>query len=275
MYKYKIVASDLDGTLLNNDSMISKNNKNAIAELHKKGVFFVPATGRTFREILPELKSNDNIRFIMHTNGAVIHDKETGEHIFNCMNSELVCEVFDILCEYDTHIGIRSDGNFYIDADRDNSERAAEHYKFTDAHVLCIKNFAIEMKNFKEWVRTAKNVEDFALYFASEEELAECYARLEKDCRLKLAKFPPKGLEIFSSNAGKGRALHLLADKLGVDYDDTIAVGDSMNDYTMIEAAGLGLGVSNAMDELKVICDKVICSNEEDAIDYINKNYFN
>ena len=75
MYKYKIVASDLDGTLLDNNSMLSEENKQAIAALDEKGIFFVPSTGRTFREVLPELKDNDHIRFVMHTNGAVIHDK--------------------------------------------------------------------------------------------------------------------------------------------------------------------------------------------------------
>ena len=56
MYKYKIVASDLDGTLLNNDSLLSEENKNAIAELDKKGIFFAPSTGRTFAEVIPDLK---------------------------------------------------------------------------------------------------------------------------------------------------------------------------------------------------------------------------
>ena len=273
MYKYKIVASDLDGTLLDNNSKVSEKNKLAIAELDRKGIFFVPATGRTFAEVLPELKNNDHIRFIMHTNGSVIHDKKTGEHIRNCMESSLVCEIFDLLSEYDTHIGIRSDGNFFVAADKMGEENI-EHYGFTDAHVNCIKNYAIPKENFKEWVRTAKNVEDFSVFFGSEEELERCYARISKDNRLKTAKFPPQGLEIFSVNAGKGRALHLLADKLGIDRADTIAVGDSLNDFTMIEAAGLGLGVSNAMDELKAICDEIICSNEEHAIDHIDKHYF-
>ena len=273
MYKYKIVASDLDGTLLNNDSLLSEENKNAIAELDKKGIFFAPSTGRTFAEVIPDLKNNDHIRFIMHTNGAVIHDKKTGKHIYNCIEKSLVCEILDLLFEYDTHIGIRADGNFYVPADKLDSS-LAEHYGFTDAHTNCLQNYAIPVESFKEWLETAKYVEDFSVFFGDEKEFSECCARLDTDSRLKTAKFPPKGLEIFSVNAGKGRALHLLADKLGIDRADTIAVGDSLNDFTMIEAAGLGLGVSNAMDELKAICDEIICSNEEHAIDYIDKHYF-
>ena len=265
---------DLDGTLLDNNSFLSEENKEAIAELDKKGIFFVPSTGRTFREVLPELKNNDHIRFIMHTNGSVIHDKKTGEHIYNCISNELACEVFDILSKYDTHIGIRADGNFHVPADK-LDPACAEHYGFTDAHTNCLINYAIGHENFREWISTAKHIEDFSVFFGDEAEFQECYAKIDTDKRLKTAKFPPKGLEIFSVNAGKGRALHLLADKLGIDRADTIAVGDSLNDFTMIEAAGLGLGVSNAMDELKAICDEIICSNEEHAIKYINEYYFN
>ena len=126
MYKYKIVASDLDGTLLDNNSMLSEENKQAIAALDRKGIFFVPSTGRTFSEVLPELKHNDHIRFIMHTNGAVIHDKKTGEHIRNCMESSLVCEIFDLLSKYNTHIGIRADGNFFVSSDKMGDEIAKQ-----------------------------------------------------------------------------------------------------------------------------------------------------
>ena len=274
MYKYKIVASDLDGTLLNNKSMISEENKAAIAALDKKGIFFVPSTGRTFREVLPELKDNDHIRFVMHTNGAVIHDKKTGEHIYNCLDNELACEIFDILSRYDAHIGIRADGNFNVPADK-LDPACSEHYGFTDAHTNCLINYGIGHENFREWLSTAKNVEDFSVFFGNEDEYKECCAIIDKDSHLKNAKFPPKGIEIFSVKAGKGRALHLLADKLGISHDDTIAVGDSLNDFTMIEAAGLGLAVSNACDTLKSISDEIICSNEEHSIKYINEHYFN
>ena len=80
-------------------------------------------------------------------------------------------------------------------------------------------------------------------------------------------------LEVFSSKAGKGNALMLLADILGVDRTQTIAVGDSTNDMTMIKAAGLGLAMQNAVDELKQNADEVICDNNSNAIDYIVERY--
>jgi hydroxymethylpyrimidine pyrophosphatase-like HAD family hydrolase len=61
----------------------------------------------------------------------------------------------------------------------------------------------------------------------------------------------------------------------GIGIENTIAVGDSDNDMSMIKAAGLGLAVSNACDELKAIADKVICSNDEHNIKYIYENILN
>ena len=68
--------------------------------------------------------------------------------------------------------------------------------------------------------------------------------------------------------------MHSLADMLGVAHGDTISIGDSDNDASIVEAAGLGLAVSNACDSLKAVADEEICSNEEHAIAYVLTHYF-
>ena len=67
--------------------------------------------------------------------------------------------------------------------------------------------------------------------------------------------------------------MHTLADMLGVDIADTISIGDSDNDESMILAAGLGLAVSNAWDSLKAVANGVICSNDEHAVAYVLAHY--
>ena len=83
----------------------------------------------------------------------------------------------------------------------------------------------------------------------------------------------PTIIVIFSADAGKGHALWKLADALGIDRADTIAVGDTLNDIDNIRCAGLGLAMDNAMDALKAEADAVICNNEEHAIAYILEHY--
>ena len=79
--KYKIVASDLDGTLLNKEQIISEENLQAISEMPSLGVEFVPTTGRSMNEIDPLLISSPDIRYIITSNGAVVYDKNIGKTI--------------------------------------------------------------------------------------------------------------------------------------------------------------------------------------------------
>ena len=80
-------------------------------------------------------------------------------------------------------------------------------------------------------------------------------------------------LEIMSTKAGKGNALSALADMLKIQRSKTISIGDSGNDITSIESAGLGLAVSNATDSLKAVADDIICSNEEHIVAYVLENF--
>ena len=81
-------------------------------------------------------------------------------------------------------------------------------------------------------------------------------------------------IEIISERAGKGKALHRLARLTGIDPSETIAVGDSSNDSEVIRAAGLGIAMKNAWDELKEIADEVAdCTNDEHVAKYILENY--
>jgi hydroxymethylpyrimidine pyrophosphatase-like HAD family hydrolase len=90
---------------------------------------------------------------------------------------------------------------------------------------------------------------------------------------VKIAASEKYNIEIYHKSAGKGRALYPLAEFLGCDISEIIAVGDSKNDVEMVEEAGLGLAMSNSMEELKAIADEIICSNEEHAAKYILENY--
>ena len=104
-------------------------------------------------------------------------------------------------------------------------------------------------------------------------DLKACKKTLDGMDDLIVAQSDEFNLEIVSDKAGKGNALMMLADILGIEHEKTIAVGDSTNDMTMVKAAGLGLAMDNAVDELKANADAVICNNDAHAIDYIVRNY--
>ena len=272
MIRYKIVASDLDGTLLDDNSEISLENMNAITELYEKGVFFVPSSGRSFSEMPDEIKTSKYIRYLIASNGAVVFDKLTNDNIMMCMEKDFLKGILDILYSYRTHLTYRYNGNCYVDKEYYN-EASYKYYNVWECHIRVITEFGIPTENFKEELYSLDNIEVISIFFHSEKERLECKKRLLEHGGLQVVEACENNLEIMSDKAGKGNALHKLCDKLGIDYNCTIAVGDSDNDASIVKAAGLGLAVENARQSLKNVADAVACRNTENVVDYILKKY--
>lgn len=273
MRNYKIVACDLDGTLLNNRSEVSSENLSAIEALFKKGVYFVPSTGRTFSELPIELKSNPNIRYAILSNGAVVFDKHTGKRILNGISKKDAKEIFEILIKHEAHITFRRNGECFVDA-AFQTDDFFEYYNLCEAHRAVVRNYANYLEDFGENICSEDGIEVIQAFFHSYEGKKACQKILCENKNLRIAEPFPTSLEIFSCTAGKGNALRSLADLLCVDCADTISIGDSDNDSSIIEASGFGLAVANATDNLKSLADEVICSNEEHAVAYVLSHYF-
>lgn len=142
-------------------------------------------------------------------------------------------------------------------------------------HSVIVRNFATYLDDMRGAICSAENIEVFSIFFHSYDDKQTCkeYLSRYKDL-LRFTEVTEYNLEIFNIDAGKGNALYKLADLVGVPYSETMSIGDSDNDRTVTEAAGLGLAVANASDSLKSIADEIICSNEEHVIDYVLKKYF-
>ncbi len=267
MDTFKILASDLDGTLFNSRSEVSLENLAAIAALKGRGVQFVPCTGRTLSEVPDILKENGDIRYIIHSNGAVIFDKKTDTRVLYGISGATASRLFTTLGRFRAHLAVRYEGNCYIDAAQDVHEVAA-YYNLHPWHVAALSGpgHAIPKDNFGAWLRTLDGVEVVAAFFHSEEERQECRRALLETGELQVAEVAAYNLEIFSRDAGKGNALLHLADMLAIPHAQTAAVGDSGNDISMISAAGCGFAVQNATPALMAVADRTVCSNDDHAI---------
>ena len=272
MANYKIIASDLDETLLNNKSEISRENIEAIKKLSRMGVHFVPCTGRSFSELPKSVADIPEIRYVISSTGAAIDDRKTGQRILECIGNEKVKKILDILFTYDMHLSYRKDGKIYVDA-RCTSECDFEYYDICKPHINVVKNYAVYLENFREECYKSDNIEAMAVFFHDKKELAECCEKIGEIEGLLIVS-PWDNLEIMSADAGKGRALLALAKRLGIGEDETISIGDSDNDISMLESAALGLVVSNGKDSVKKIADKVICSNEEHTVRYVLEHFY-
>jgi len=273
MSNYKIIATDLDGTLLNSTSDVSDENIRAISELFRRGVHVVPASGRSYSEMPEKLKNNPHVRYYITSNGASVYDKKSDTRTNFCMNNKSVKEILDVIKKYEVHITVRHNGRIYGDLNFQTEEHF-NYYNVFHAHRVVIKNFCVMLDEFDEFCDILDNAEMIAIFFKNYDDWIECRKILEQNESLHVTSGGEYNLEIIERSAGKGNALSFLADMLGVDRSETIGVGDSNNDISLVSTAGLGLATSNACDLLKEAADKVICSNDEHVIERILLNCF-
>lgn len=267
MSKFKIIASDLDGTLLNSEHALSAENSRAISDLNKRGVQFVPFTGRTFSEVPSAVREHPDVRYVCYSNGATVLDKVTGDKIEYVIPSGKLNQLMSVLEKYEVHYAVRYGGNCYCDDDQMN-ERAFAYYNLTSDHVDCIKRYSKPVRDFRDFARSLDGVEVVAVFFRSLADVAKCRAEGLALDEIGVAGVDPYNLEFFNAQAGKGNSLRALASKLGVPMSAVIAMGDSDNDISMVKVAGLGIATSNANDSLKSVADEIICSNDEHVVEY-------
>lgn len=272
MKDYKIIASDLDGTLFSTKVEVSPQNHAAIKKLHEKGIYFVPSSGRTLCEIPKELTENPYIRFIMFSNGSSIYDKETGKTLLSCIDSQTASRAFDILEQFEIHVTIRQGGQNYGDVEASDDE-SCKYLNVETGHRGLLNTFGKFLPDFSKFYRSLNNIEMISVFFHDDNERIRCKELLEQKCNLIIASAMPYNLEICSSSAGKGNGLLMLGKYLGISKDEIIAVGDSENDIPAIKTAGLGLAMANACNALKEVADEIVCDNNSHVVDYILNNY--
>lgn len=269
---YKLVASDLDGTLLKNDQTLSPENAAAIGEMTRRGVHFAISTGRTYGEILPALRNDPNIRFVIHSDGAVIYDKQKDVRHTCCFSGQAQKLVLDSLFGCKTWFTVRYNGVSYYDGEH-STEADYDFNRLTLYYRAMVADCNVPKKDFKAFCYAMEEIEQITVFFHSDEELEFCEKTFRESGLLDTSCSSPNSFEVYHARAGKGNALLKLADLLGVGHDETIAIGDTTNDVTIVQAAALGLATSNAMEGLKVVSDAVICSNEEHAAQYVLTHY--
>ena len=273
MKHYKVVVSDLDGTLLNNKKLISEQNRSAIRKMTELGVHFVASTGRCLCELPDEVMNNRDIRYVSCSDGAVIYDKKSGEAIVkNYMPKSVVEKCVDILNDYEIVPMTHKGGRLYLDKSK-RDHKTYLYHNVTAAFEKLMNDKGELIDDCLEDSRDGNAVELMCAFFHSPSELEECVKRLLALGEVKVASSEKNNIEVYYKKAGKGNALVGLASLLGTDISEVIAVGDSKNDIEMVTEAGLGLAMKNSMPELISAADAVICSNEEHSAKYILENY--
>ena len=268
---YKMIATDLDGTLLYDVFTVSEENFKAISEYNNMGGTVVPTSGRCYFQIIPEIRECKDIKYCISSNGAVVTDVSTGERDEVLIPDEKFKKIIELIARYETFNTVHSQGYGFMLKKNDDWGRAS-YYNLNEYYYAHYHKWCKKLDSWNEDVFGDKGVEMVSVFFKSQNELDKCAAELEALGELVLTSSADFNIEIVSKGASKGDGIRRLAKKLGISTEEVIGVGDSRNDIALLEGAGLPLAVSNAADILKAKAAKVICSNKEHIIKYILEN---
>lgn len=260
--KYPLIVSDFDGTLVNHDGTISQKNKKAIAEYIAAGGKFAISTGRLPAGIINRAQELGLVGKVCCCQGAIVLDIQTKEVILEgriSLKSTLAaCKKME---ELGLHIHVYDLWDYYVNKN-DEPLRLYEMLVKTKATLVLDKPLAQFIQE--------KGLRAYKLLAMVEPENNEALLQTlqaEKFEGCEITKSADFLVEVVNKNYSKGTAVEFLANYYGVPLDRVIAVGDQLNDISMIERAGLGIAVSNADEALKKKANYVCAyTNEEAAI---------
>lgn len=259
--KYKLVAIDMDGTLLNSKNQVSHRTKEAIVNARARGAYIVLSTGRVLKSALSYSKDLDLKNPIIACNGAIIAD-ENGNIIYkNPIDNSLVKEIVHLARSKDIYYHFYDENRFY------SHNRVDEILKFYSEGD---DNNRIDIKIFKD-IEEITGMEDLNIYkflFIDEDKnkLQKLRDDLDRLKSLETSSSWSNNIEAMRLNVSKGEGLKELCNKLKIDPNEVIAIGDNENDLSMIKFAGLGVAMGNGNEYIKKQADYIADSNDEDGV---------
>ncbi|MFD0671502.1 Cof-type HAD-IIB family hydrolase [Cohnella sp. GCM10027633] len=257
---YRLIAMDLDDTLLTDELTVSEPTRQALAEAIAQGAHVTIATGRMFDSAQRIARQVGlNVPIITYQ-GSLIKNLLDEEVLYErSVPVDVAVRLYDYCKSNGLHLQSYIDDKLY--APEENEKLLA----------YCAQSkipYTIE-SDFKRIVESEGQtklliIDEPAKLDALLPELRELFAG-----EVHLTKSKPNYLEFMHPEGTKGHALRFLAAHYGIPIEETIAMGDAMNDHEMVESAGLGVAMANAVPALKAIADYVTLSNNEDGVKHV------
>lgn len=256
---YQLLALDLDGTVIGPDLIVSNAVQQAITDAQARGVAVTIATGRMFGASLPFAKLFNIHTPIICYQGAMVRHPQSGEVYHHVpMPNELAAEGTRMLLEQDIFVIA------YIDERLCIAKRRPELDLYQRFHPE-----GAEVVVAPDLVAMVRETPPTKLLFVAEPPLVEReVSRLAQHFTEQLSVIRSHELfgELTALGVSKGTALAALAHDLGIPRENVMAIGDQENDLSMIEWAGLGLAMGNAIPEVKAAAAAVLPTVQEDGV---------
>lgn len=253
----KLVAIDLDGTLMGPDLVISGRNRAAVAAATARGVRVTIATGRMVRATAPFARLLGLSSPLICYQGAMVADMETGAVLMHQpVPLDLAREVLDLARERSWHLHLYIDDEMWVEA------LTPQVAAYTALAATIRPRVMGELRQALDRPPTKM------LIMGPPDETQRTLAVLRERFggRLYLTWSLPTYAEIARAGCSKGAALEWLAARLGIAREETMAIGDAPNDAEMVRWAGLGVAMAGAGPELRAAADHVTASLAEDGV---------
>jgi len=257
----KLIAIDMDGTLLNPQHEITPGVKSALNRARQQGVSIVLTTGRPFvgiQRYLMELDMQAPGQYAISNNGALVHQAEDGKCVAEVtLTFDDYLYIENLARELGVHFQAFDKTHLYT-PNKDISEYTIHEASLTG---IPVRYRAVEEMDRAMRFPKLMMIDRPALLDAA---IARLPAHAQQTYTI--LKSAPYYLEILDRRVNKGQGVRMLAEKLGLKQEEVMAIGDQENDLAMIEYAGTGVAMGNAIDSVKKIAQFITKSNMEDGV---------
>ncbi len=258
----ELVVSDLDGTLLNPEHVLSTKTIQTVRLLVEGGCQFMLATGRHYQDVYLLARQIGVDMCLITSNGGRVHN-QAGELLYeNHMPAELVKRVLELSDDFQVHRNLYQQDLWLVE--EPHEQLLAIHHS---------SGFEYQFRNFSEM--SLEHIDK--IYFTADHEVLvalETVLKQNLDGLLNITFTSPEYLEVMNLGVSKGQAMQMIMQQLGLHPDQVVALGDGMNDREMLSVVGHGVVMENASTELKKVLPDLnrAKSNSEDGVaDYLQQ----
>lgn len=270
----KLIASDLDGTIIDRNNNISEKNFDAIKQIHNKNIKFVICTGKSY-SVSKHICKQFNASYGIFGNGAQIIDLHSNQELFRKTLSQQDLLFLSTLSKhYNFHIHLYTDNEIitenleYMDLRNYilNSQKSTDNLNFK-----IVNNITdyIEKSNpyvFSAIISTENNtLEEFEKILSINSNIKSAYITKRGKYRDTIINKDYEYINVSASNINKNDALNFLGNYLNISKKNILAIGDNVNDFEMIKNAGIGVAVKDSYDDLKKIAKYITKSSTSEG----------
>lgn len=264
--KYRLICIDMDGTLLNDQNQVPMANQEALREAYNQGVTIAITTGRHLRNASMFGEMIGVPGPVIAANGAQIGVLDREEPLINqCMTKEALVKFYDKAKHYDLSLFCMTEWGVVTNVHLPEDHHYKVHNNKTpEASRLIIKEDLDLYEAFE--VFDGEIIKVLCVEEVDTEKLTKLRQELEREGCFEIVSSWHNNIEVMSPGISKGEGVRRLADYLAIPREQIMCIGDSENDLSMIQYAGLGVAMGNATEQIKAAADYITATNLEAGV---------